>query len=213
MLPRTLVVNDPASVRNHPEKLYPLAFRQFMPPTLVSSDIAELERFWEVYGDIVIKPLYGYGGRGVFRLQAGDDNFHSLLEMMFSQSREPVMAQKFLAEVKSQDRRILLIDGKVEAVFGRIPAGDEIRANMRVGGVPTKAELSPRQREICDVLGPELKKKGLLFVGLDCIGDWLTEINVTSPTGLAAATNLYGVKVEEKFWDAVEAKVASRQTR
>jgi glutathione synthase len=201
----TLVLNRPASVRNRPEKLFPLSFRQFMPPTIVSADVAELERFWQAHGDVVIKPLYGYGGRGIFRLRAGDDNFHSLLEMMFSQSREPVMAQQFLPEVKDADRRILLVDGQVCGVFGRIPAGDEIRANMRVGGVPVKAELTTRQKEICAALGPVLKEEGLFFVGLDCIGDWLTEINVTSPTGLAAITNLYGTKVETTFWERVEA--------
>ena len=210
MLEDVLVVNDPASVRDHPEKLFPLVFRRFMPPTLVSSDVRELSRFREEHSDVVIKPLYGFGGRGVFRLKPGDDNFLSLLEALFAQSKEPVVAQKFLPEVKDADRRIILIDGQVCGIFGRIPAGDEIRANMRVGGVPAKAELTPKQREICEALKPALQEKGLLFVGIDCIGDWLTEINITSPTGLAAITSLYGVRLEETFWDVVEAK---RQTR
>ena len=210
MLKNPLVINRPNSVRDHPEKLFPLAFRQFMPPTIVSSDTQELARFRDAHGDIVIKPLYGFGGRGVFRLKPGDDNFLSLLEALFAQSKEPVMAQKFLPEVKNADRRIILIDGEMCGIFGRIPAGDEIRANMRVGGVPAKAELTEKQREICNTLKPVLKEKGLLFVGLDCIGDWLTEINITSPTGLAAITNLYGVRLEEKFWDVVESKRQSR---
>lgn len=203
---KTLVINNPTSVRDLPEKIFPILFKEFMPPTLVSGNIAEIESFRAQHKDIVIKPLYGYGGRGVFRITENDDNFHSLLEMMFATTREPVMVQTFLPEVKTGDRRIILIDGEVGGVFGRHPAGDEIRANMRVGGKPVKADLTKRQAEICAAIGPMLKEKGLVFVGLDCIGDWLTEINITSPTGLAAMTNLYGVKLEEKIWDAIEAK-------
>lgn len=201
----TLVVNNPTSVRSHCEKLFPIEFARFMPPTLVSNNLSDIESFRADHKDIIIKPLYGYGGRGVFRIRNDDDNFHSLLEMMFSTTSEPVMVQPFLPEVKTGDRRIVLIDGEVGGVFGRIPADDEIRANMRVGGQPAAATLTTKQKEICDVIGPVLKAKGLVFVGLDVIGDWLTEINITSPTGLAAITNLYGTKAEERFWDVVEA--------
>jgi len=206
LLPKKLrVYNNPTSVRNYSEKLFPILFAQFMPPTLISADPAQIEAFRVEHKDIVIKPLYGNGGKGVFHLKPGDDNVHSLLELMFASSREPVVVQPFLPEVRTGDRRIVLIDGEVGGVFGRIPAADEIRANMRVGGVPVKAELTPKQREICAAIGPTLKEHGFLLVGLDTIGDWLTEINVTSPTGLAAITNLYGIKLEEKIWDKIEA--------
>jgi glutathione synthase len=195
--PKTLVVNNPASVRNLPEKWFPTQFLEFMPPTLISSHAKEIEDFRAVHKDIVIKPFYGFGGEGVFRVAPGETLILPTLD-------EPVMAQKFLPEVKDQDRRIILIDGKVEAVFGRLPVNGDIRANLRLGGTAAKAELSKRQREICDKVGPVLKAHGLLFVGLDVIGDWLTEINITSPTGFVPTEKLYGIKLAGIFWDAVE---------
>lgn len=205
--PKTLVVNDPASVRNCAEKIFPFQFRQFMPPTLVTSDIAEIERFRLEHGDIIIKPLYGYGGRSVLRIKPDDNNFEAMLEMQFATSRDPVMLQKFLPEVKQGDRRIILVDGEIGGVVGRIPADQEIRANFRVGGTAAKAELTPRQKEICEALKPVLKDKGLIFAGIDVIGDWLTEINLTSPTTLTYVTKLYGIKLEVDIWDAIERKL------
>lgn len=207
---KTLVVNNPASVRNRPEKLFPTLLREFMPPTLISVDIQEITAFYAKHKDIVIKPLYGYGGRAVWRLREHDGNFQVLMEALFTGRKEPVMAQKFLPEVKTGDRRIILIDGEIGGVMARIPAEGEIRANFRVGGQAAKAELTPRQKDICAALRPELKKLGLVFVGLDVIGDWLTEINITSPTGLAAMNRLYGLKLEANIWDAVEAKIQTR---
>jgi glutathione synthase len=203
--PKTLVVNNPAGVRNHPEKLFPVMYKQFMPPTLITADVKEIDHFRTQYRDIVIKPLYGYGGRSVMHLKPEDDNFQAVMELMFAQGKEPVMVQPFLPEVKTGDRRIILADGKIAGVMGRIPAEHEIRANFRVGGTAAKAEITPKQREICEALAPELKKEGLIFVGLDVIGDWLTEINITSPTGIPAMNRLYGIQVESAIWDAIEA--------
>jgi glutathione synthase len=202
--PKTLVVNNPTSVRNYAEKLFPAQFKEFTPPTLVSADIREIERFRKEYKDIVIKPLYGFGGHSVFRIKADDDNFNALMEMIFSTSKEPWVVQPFLAEVKTGERRIILIGGKFAGVIGRIPAEGDIRSNMRVGGTPVKAELTPKQRNICDALEPVLKEKGIFFAGIDVIGDWLTEINITSPTGIAPIHRLYGKNVAVDFWDAVE---------
>lgn len=205
LAPDTLVVNAPASVRNHPEKLFPLLFKQYMPETLVTADINEIEKFYAAHKDVVIKPLFGYGGREIIRFNSGD--VRALLESQLEGSKEPLMVQPFLPEVRTGDRRIILIDGKVGGVMGRIPAEHEFRANFRVGGSPAKAELTPKQREICEVLGPELKKRGLIFAGLDVIGDHLTEINLTSPTGMVQMNKLYDIKLESLFWDAVEARL------
>jgi len=207
LAPHVLVVNDPASVRNNPEKLFPMAFREFMPPTLISADEREIAEFYGEHQDIIIKPLYGYGGRAILRLKEGDDNFKPLLEMIFSSSKEPVMAQKFLPAVKTEDKRIVLINGEIGGAIARIPEDGSIRANMRVGGVAVKTELSPRQREICEVLRHPLKEKGLIFVGLDVIGDYLTEINITSPTTLRAINKLSGVFLERDIWNAIEEKI------
>lgn len=207
--PKTLVVNDPASVRNCAEKIFPFEFQRFMPPTLVTSDIAEMERFQADHKDIVIKPLYGYAGHSVFRVAPGE-NVGALLAKHFSGHSEPLIAQKFLPEVKDGDRRIILIDGEVGGVLGRIPAENEIRANFRVGGTAAKAELTPRQRECCEALKPVLKARGLLFAGIDMIGDYLTEINLTSPTGLAYMTKLYGIKLEANIWDVIEKRTSLR---
>lgn len=201
------VTNNPAAVRNHPEKIFPLLFSQFMPPTLISADRAAITAFQAEHQDIILKPLYGYAGNAVFHLKPGDGNLSALFDLYFSQRNEPLIAQKFLPEVTTQDRRIILIDGEVAGVMGRIPAAGEHRANFRVGGSPAAAELTPRQREICDALGPELRARGLLLAGLDCIGDYLTEINITSPTGFPGMHALYGIALEKNFWDAVEKKL------
>ncbi|MDE3060464.1 MAG: glutathione synthase [Pseudomonadota bacterium] len=208
-LPKTLVVNNPASVRDFPEKWAPTLFSQYMPPTLITADPGEIERFRREHKDIVIKPLYGFGGHNVFRIRPEDENFPTLMEMAFGHSKEPWVAQPFLPEVKTGERRIILIDGELAGVIGRIPLENEIRANMRVGGTAVKAELTSRQREICAALKPFLKEKGLILVGIDVIGDWLTEINITSPTGLAAINRLYGKTLESEVWDAIEKKLAS----
>ncbi len=205
--PSTLVVNTPSSVRNHPEKLLPLGWPQFMPPTLITADITEIEAFRKEQRDIIIKPLYGHGGRAIIRLKEDDGNLPAFIEMHLATTKEPLMVQRFLPEVKTGDRRIILIDGEVAGIMGRIPGENEIRANFRVGGSPAEATLTPRQSEICEALKPVLKQKGLLFTGLDVIGDWLTEINITSPTGMVQMNKLYNLKLEARFWDAVESKL------
>ena len=207
LAPKTLVVNNPASVRNHPEKLFPTLLRQFMPPTIISADVLEIEAFYAQHKDIILKPLYGYGGRSILHLRDGDDNLGALTEMLFAGSKEPIIAQRFLPEVKSEDKRIILIDGEIAGAVGRIPASGNIRANMRVGGTAVKAELTSKQLEICKALRQPLKDKGLLFVGLDVIGDFLTEINITSPTTLRAVNDLSGTHLERNIWDAIESKL------
>lgn len=203
---RVLVANDPASVRNHPEKLFPTAFRQFMPPTLITADAREISHFRKEHKDIVIKPLYGYAGHNVTHVKPGDE-LAQVLKHAFGDHREPLMVQPFLPEVKTGDRRIILVDGELGGVMARIPAEDDFRANFRVGGTAQKATLTKRQGEICEALKPELKRLGLLFAGIDCIGDWLTEINITSPTGIAAMNRLYGISLQAKIWDAIEARL------
>ena len=202
-----LIVNDPQGVRNAPEKLSILPFARFMPPTLISRDPAEIHKFADAQGTIVAKPLYGFGGRSVFKLTAGESNIDTLIEHWGEQSREPLMWQQFRPEVSNSDKRILFMDGEVVGVFGRTPADGSIRANMRVGGQPIATDLSSRQQEICTALAPFLKHQGLMLAGIDVIGDYLTEINVTSPTGLRAAEKLYGVNLAATFWDKVEAKL------
>ena len=205
--PKPLVVNHPASVRNHAEKLFPASFKQFAPPTLISADAHEIERFRKEHKDIVIKPLYGFGGHSVFRIGPKDDNFNALMEMIFATSKEPWVVQPFLPDVKTGERRIMLIDGKFAGVMGRIPAEGDIRSNMRVGGTPVKAELVGKQRDICEAIGPVLKEKGILFAGIDVIGDYLMEINITSPTGLVPMNKFYGKKLEAEIWDAIELRL------
>jgi glutathione synthase len=201
---KVAVWNDPAAVRNAPEKMSILGFHQYMPPTLISRDPATIAEFAAQHEAIVAKPLYGYGGRSVFKLSRGDSNLDTLLEHWSEANKEPLMWQQFRPEVTNQDKRVLFIDGKVEGVFGRAPAENSIRANMRVGGKPIAAELYKKQQEICDALSPFLKAQGLMLAGIDLIGDYLTEINVTSPTGFRAAERLYGINLAAKFWDAVE---------
>jgi glutathione synthase len=203
--PHTLVANDPFHVRNAPEKLFPLMFADCMPPTLITHEASVIRDFLAEQGDIVVKPVYGFGGHAVFRLNAQSGNIEAILETLLALS-EPLVAQRFLPEVRDGDRRVVLIDGKVAGLLGRIPAEGEIRANLRVGGAAAKVTLTPRQQEICDRLTPELQARGLLFAGVDFIGDWLTEINITSPTGLRALKELYGTTPEAVFWDAIERK-------
>ena len=204
--PKTLVVNDPASVRNAPEKLYVTHFDNVMPPTLISADPRALREFRDEHKDIILKPLFGNGGAGVFRLQPGDENFASLLEMFSKHSREPLIAQRYLPEVRMGDKRIILIDGKAVGAIDRVPAYGEARSNMHVGGQAVKASLTKRDQEICDIIGPELARLGMIFVGIDVIGNYLTEINVTSPTGLQQINRFDGVCLEAQIWDAIEAR-------
>jgi glutathione synthase len=200
----TKVFNSPAGVRNAPEKISPLAFAALMPPTLISLDAHEIRKFADAQGTIVAKPLYGYGGRSVFKLAANDPNIDTLIENWAERGLEPLMWQQFRPEVATADKRILLINGEVASVFQRRPADHSIRANMRVGGTPEKSELTPREHEICAAVGPLLKEHGLLLTGLDVIGGFLTEINVTSPTGLRASQWLYGQNLAAAVWDVAE---------
>lgn len=208
LLGEVLVVNNPMAVRNFPEKIFPTLLEHYMPPTLITADVRAIEDFRRDEKDIIIKPLYGYGGRSVLRVKPDDQNFHALLEMQFSASKEPVMVQRFLPEVATGDRRIIMLDGEVAAIFGRIPADDDIRANMRVGGAAAKADLTARQMAMCEELGEILREEGIIFGGIDVIGDYLTEINTTSPTGFAAANQLYNIRLEKAFWDVVETYIA-----
>ena len=204
--PGTLVVNDPAEVRNAPEKLYVLRYPQFMPATLITRDPAEIAAFRREHGDIILKPLYGNGGAGVFRLGEGDQNFGALLELFTQAFREPFIAQKYLPDVRKGDKRIILVDGKFAGAINRVPSATENRSNMHVGGRPEPATLTKREHDICEALGPDLKKRGLIFVGLDVIGDYLTEINVTSPTGIREVKRFGGEDIAALIWDAIEAR-------
>ena len=204
--PKTLVVNDPEHVRNAPEKLFVLRFPELMPETLVSSDVREIRKFREKHGDIVVKPLFGNGGAGVFHLRPDDPNLNSLLEMFTEKSREPLMVQKYLPAVREGDKRIILVDGEAMGAINRVPAAGEARSNMHVGGTPMPTKLTEREQEICRAIGPELRARGLVFVGIDVIGGHLTEINVTSPTGLQELARFDGVHLEKAIWDVIEAK-------
>jgi glutathione synthase len=205
--PETLVVNNPAEVRNAPEKLFVTQFLDLMPPTMITRNEYEVKAFRKKHGEIIVKPLYGNGGAGVFHLRENDSNLGSLMEMFLGLNREPVMVQKFLPDVVGGDKRIVLIDGEPAGAVNRIPAKGEIRSNLVAGGEAAKSVLTEREQEICARLGPELKKRGLIFVGIDVIGDWLTEINVTSPTGLQSINAFDGVKLETDIWEAIERKV------
>ena len=202
--PNTLVVNDPSSVRNAPEKLYALDFRQFMPPTVITGLRDEVDRFRREHGDIIIKPLFGNGGAGVFRVRADDENLGALLEMFQERSREPVMVQRYIPEIRDGDKRIILVDGVPAGAVSRLPADGEARANFHAGGRAQATQLTDREHEICAALGPALKARGLIFVGIDVIGDYLTEINVTSPTGIHEINHLDGIRIEAMIWDAIE---------
>ncbi len=204
--PDTLVVNDPTWVRNYPEKLLVLDFPDLTPPTTISRDLDTLKAFKEEHGDIILKPLYGNGGAGVFRLGPDDKNLNSLHELFAGINREPLIAQKFLPDVSKGDKRVILVDGYPVGAINRVPAKGETRSNMHVGGRPEKVALDERDLEICERIGPLLREKGQIFVGIDVIGGNLTEINVTSPTGIQELERFDGVNVAEKIWEAIEAK-------
>jgi glutathione synthase len=202
-----LVVNHPASVRNAPEKLLVTHFPELMPPTLVTWDVDAIRGFRATHKDIVVKPLFGNGGAGVFLIRHDDPNLNALLEMHFARSREPLMIQRYEPAVRQGDKRIILIDGAAAGAINRVPALGEARSNMHVGGRPEQSRLTPRDREICEAIGPLLKAQGLIFVGIDVIGDWLTEINVTSPTGIQEVSRFDGTDLAGMIWDAIERKV------
>ena len=204
LAPKTLVVNDPAHVRNAPEKIFVMEFSDLMPPTLITRDRAAIEHFRATHGDIVMKPLYGHGGAAVFKVAPRDPNFGSLIDMFATTFREPWVVQRFIPEIVKGDKRILLIDGEAMGAINRVPAVDDIRSNMVRGGAPAATELDSREREICARLGPELKRRGLVFVGIDVIDGWLTEINVTSPTGLRALERIGGPDLAPPLFDAIE---------
>ena len=204
--PRTLVVNDPAEVRNAPEKLLVTYFPGLMPPTLISSDPEAIAAFRAEHRDIIVKPLFGNGGAGVFHLPPGDENLNSLLDLFRQISREPLMVQRYLPAVRQGDKRIILIDGEPVGAVNRVPAEGEARSNLHVGGAARPTSLTPREREICAAIGPTLRARGLLFVGIDVIGDYLTEINVTSPTGIRQIDRFDGTNLAGLVWDAIEAR-------
>ena len=204
--PETLVVNDPAWVRNSPEKIFVTEFPDLMPETLITKDRQAVADFRREHGDIIIKPLYGNGGAGIFHLHEADRNLASLLEMFAQMFREPFIVQRYLKEVRAGDKRIILVDGEPVGAVNRVPAAHDSRSNMHVGGRAEKTELTEREREICARIGPSLRERGFMLVGIDVIGDYLTEINVTSPTGVREVKKFGGADIAALFWDAVEAK-------
>jgi glutathione synthase len=204
----TLVVNDPASVRNAPEKIWVLDYARFMPPTAITRSLGLARKFLAEHKEIVVKPLHGNGGKAIFKVGSDGANLASLIEVFNTAYREPHMIQAFLPGVAKGDKRIVLIDGEVAGAVNRVPSEGEIRSNLAVGGTAAKTELTPREEEICAALGPELKARGLLFVGIDVIGgEWLTEINVTSPTGIVAIDRFNGTDTPARIWDAIESKL------
>ena len=206
--PGTLIVNDPAAVRNAPEKILVTHFPDLMPPTMITWDLEAVRSFRAEYNDIIVKPLFGNGGAGVFRIKPDDENLGALLEMHFARSREPLMFQRYEAAVRRGDKRIILVDGEPMGAVNRVPAEGEARSNMHVGGRPEQSPLTARDLEICRAIGPTLRDQGMIFVGIDVIGDYLTEINVTSPTGLQEIARFDGVHIEKSIWDCIEKKVA-----
>jgi len=207
--PETLVVNDPVHVRNAPEKLFVTHFPDLMPPTLITSDRREVEAFRAEHQDIIVKPLFGNGGAGVFHIEPGDENLSALLELFTDLYREPIIVQKYLPAVRSGDKRIILIDGRPAGATNRVPPPGEARSNMHVGGRPESSELSKRDLEICEAIGPALKERGLIFVGIDVIGGYMTEINVTSPTGLQEINRFDDVCLEAEIWNVIESRYGS----
>ncbi|MGB7336305.1 MAG: glutathione synthase [Salaquimonas sp.] len=205
--PKTLVVNDPSSVRNAPEKILVMEYADLMPPTLITRDAAAIRKFRAEFGDIIVKPLYGNGGAGVFRVTKEDENLSSILEMFFGINREPLIAQQYLKDVRKGDKRIILVDGEAVGAINRVPPEGDARSNMHVGGVATHTELTDREREICARIGPMLKERGFIFVGIDVIGDYMTEINVTSPAGIREVKKFSGTDIAALIWDAIEGKV------
>ncbi len=210
--PETLVVNDPVHVRNAPEKLFVTHFPELMPPTLITSDKREVEAFRAEHRDIIVKPLFGNGGAGVFHIGPEDENLNALLELFTDLYREPIIVQRYLPEVRQGDKRIILIDGRPAGAINRIPPKGEARSNMHAGGRPEKAKLSTREIEICEAIGPTLQERGLIFVGIDVIGDYMTEINVTSPTGLQEIDRFDGACLEEQIWDVIEERYGAGHT-
>ena len=208
--PKTLVVNDPSGVRNAPEKLFVMDFPELMPPTLIARDKAAIEAFRAQHGEVVMKPLYGYGGAAVFKVAVQDPNFGSLFDLFSTTFREPWVIQKFLPAVAQGDKRIILVDGEAKGVINRVPSGDDIRSNMVRGGAARESELTERERAICSAIGPALRKRGLLFVGIDVIDGYLTEINVTSPTGIRAVKRLGGPDLAVAIWDVIESKLTRK---
>jgi glutathione synthase len=208
---KALVVNDPVSVRNAPEKIFATHFDGLMPPTLITADRAEILAFRREHGDIILKPLFGNGGAGVFRLTPADENINALLELFTLLYREPIIVQRYLPAVRQGDKRIILIEGEPAGAVSRVPAAGEARANFHAGGSAMKTTLTAREREICAAIGPTLRAQGLVFVGIDVIGDYLTEINVTSPTGIQEINRLDAVRLETRVWDAIEARLAARR--
>jgi glutathione synthase len=204
--PGTLVVNDPVSVRNAPEKLFVTEFPDLTPPTLVTRDREAIAAFRQEHGDIIVKPLYGNGGAGVFRITGGDENLASLIELFETTFREPFIVQRYLPEVRQGDKRIILVDGEFAGAINRVPAMGEARSNMHVGGRAEPTEITKRERDICAAIGPKLRERGLIFVGIDVIGDYLTEINVTSPTGIREVKRFGGADIAALIWDAIERK-------
>ncbi|GBD43773.1 Glutathione synthetase [bacterium HR40] len=209
--PRTLVVNDPTSVRNAPEKLFVTEFRELMPPTLITYDLAEIRAFREEHGDIIVKPVYGNGGAGVFLIRRDDKNLASLHELFRTFLDEPLVVQRYLPAVRQGDKRIVLVDGRPLGAINRIPPPYDARANLHIGGRAEKTTLTPRDLEICEIVGPVLEARGLVFVGIDVIGGHLTEINVTSPTGLQEIARFDGRHLEIDIWDAIEKRLALRR--
>jgi len=208
-----LVINDPVSVRNAPEKLFVMNFPQLMPPTLITRDRAEIEAFLDQHGEAVMKPLHGYGGAAVFKISTADPNFGSLYDLFATSFREQWVVQRFLPKVSEGDKRIILVDGVAAGAVNRVPAAHDIRANLARGGAATPAQFTDREKEICAVIGPELKRLGLIFTGIDVIDGHLTEINVTSPTGLRAIKALGGPDLSVTIWDAIEAKLTERRAK
>ena len=211
--PRTLVVNDPAHVRNAPEKLFVLDFLDLMPPTLITRALTDVQAFRAEYKDIIIKPLYGNGGAAVFRIKPGDGNLSSMVELFQTVFREPFMVQEYRPEVKQGDKRIILVNGKIAGALNRVPQADETRSNLHVGGTAVPVELNNRDREICARLKPELKRRGLIFTGIDVIGPYLTEINVTSPTGIRQVKAFGGNDIAAMIWDVIEEKVRAAASK
>jgi glutathione synthase len=209
--PDTLVVNDPFHVRNAPEKLFVTHFDGLLPPTLITSDRGEINAFRREHRDIIIKPLFGNGGADVFHITPEDENMGALLEMFTDKYREPIIVQRYLPEVRQGDKRIILVDGVAAGGVARIPAAGDARANFHAGGGAQKTELTQRERDICEAIGPALKERGLIFVGIDVIGNYLTEINVTSPTGIQEINRLDGIHIEALIWDAIETRFAQRR--
>ena len=205
--PDVLVVNDPRAVRDFPEKLFAVHFPSLTPPTMFTRNMSEIKSFRAKHEDIIVKPLYGNGGAGVFHIMPDDENLGTIIEMLLSSNRDPIVCQKYLADVRGGDKRIILVDGEAIGVVNRIPAAGDARANMHAGGQAVKCKLSDRDKEICDTIGPVLRNNGLIFVGIDVIGQYLTEINITSPTGIQEINRFDGANVEATIWDAIERRL------